>query len=207
MIHQLTLLPLHQKRPGRWAWLQKWHQTACHSWPWTRTEMLDFSIWGLEQAIHLFAWESWLQNWQFSSQLHCCPTTRSRAPLNRSANLKPTSWTYLIHPLTVQRDFVHECYKQNLWKGQPYSPKLTGTYTTPTEKKKPEENQAGSIVQWPGEMLTSVQHALSTEMFPYSVSDDYKSLNREGVTPQQLKKIHSKPNLAHWSGFTRHQCF
>lgn len=30
MIHQLTLLPLHQKRPGRWAWLQKWHQTACH---------------------------------------------------------------------------------------------------------------------------------------------------------------------------------
>lgn len=136
MIHQLTLLPLHQKRPGRWAWLQKWHQTACHSWPWTRTEMLDFSIWGLEQAIHLFAWESWLQNWQFSSQLHCCPTTRSRARLNRSANLKPTSWTYSIHPLTVQRDFVHECYKQNLWKGQPYSPKLTGTYTTPTEKKK-----------------------------------------------------------------------
>lgn len=136
MIHQLTLLPLHQKRPGRWAWLQKWHQTACHSWPWTRTEMLDFSIWGLEQAIHLFAWESWLQNWQFSSQLHCCPTTRSRARLNRSANLKPTSWTYSIHPLTVQRDFVHECYKQNLWKGQPYSPKLTGTYTTSTEKKK-----------------------------------------------------------------------
>lgn len=75
----------------------------------------------------------------------------------------------------------------------------------PTQK--PEENQAGSIVQWPGEMLTSVQHALSTEMFPYSVSDDYKSLNREGVTPQQLKKILSKPNLAHWSGFTRHQCF
>lgn len=204
MIHQLTLLPLHQKRPERWAWLQKWHQTACHYWPWTRTEMLDFSIWGLEQAIHLFAWESWLQNWQFSSQLHCIQlhTVPLHARGHRSTGAQ--IWSPLVEHIRSVPWLCNEILSMNVTskiceKGQPYSPKLTGTYTTPTEKKNPwrKSSHAGSIVQWPGEMLTSVQHALSTEMFPYLVSDDYNSLNREGVTPQQLKKILSKPDLAH----------
>lgn len=114
-----------------------------------------------------------------------------------------SQWLSTLHLFTVPRNFVHESYHQGLWQRPVIQFKARWhLHNAYREKKGKPRSRAGSIVQQPGEVLTSVHYWQKCSPIQ---SPMITAAWREEEWHHSSRKIHLKPDLAHRSAFIRHQ--